>query len=170
MELRRAARAALAGAFLAGGALAGATTVAGPIPPGWERFSDERAGYAVCYPRAFTPERRSANAIILTSPEGATIRITSGVGGSGEEPKIAQARQRVSLSEGGALIETETSGPDWFALSGTRGSQGFYLRTTDRGGRAVSFTLEYPVRLQRRWQQVAGTIGNCLEVQPLPAE
>jgi hypothetical protein len=152
--------------FLLGGMLAPAAD------PGWQRYSNGRFGFSVCYPPELVPQGESDNGDGQTfkSRDGKVTVLAYGgfemlpeKGRSGLQQELgfalAGARDR-HFSVGYQLVK-----PHFFVVSGASpAGMVWYRRTQEIQDRAVTLDFEYPAAARAQMDPLVVKMTGCLAV------
>ena len=138
----------------------------------WKTYGNARYGYSLCYPAdLFKPgsEPPAGDGVDFKGPPQTTLIATGGhdVPDLPDSPLPAKAEEEAKAVAGaGAKITYRASRPNWAVVSGTAGSNVFYVREIKARGVVAGFQLVYPKASAGLYTPIIARINGCLSVAP----
>lgn len=134
---------------------------------GWSRYRNERFGFAVDVPSAFTPvdpPSDNGDGRIFRSADGAELRVFGSYGATTVAQDFTAYKALVlnQLRQGGVNVTYRAQGNDWFAASGTKGGDIVYMKMVDGCGATHEAWLTYPVALRASYDPLVSRVARSL--------
>jgi hypothetical protein len=147
--------------LLASLGLAGLSSAA--LAESWLTYQNDRYGTTIDYPDSFKPEPPpdADDGRAFTSADGARFSVSASYGGIGSN--LAEYRAFIIKNiAAGQAVTYQTSGKNWFVISGTKGSDIFYERhMLSHGGEMTEdFVISYPSAAKAAYDPIVARMAK----------
>jgi hypothetical protein len=147
--------------LLAGFGFAGLSSAA--LAESWLTYQNDRYGTMIDYPDSFKPESPpdADDGRAFTSADGARFSVSASYGGIGSN--LAEYRAFIIKNlPAGQVVTYQTSGKNWFVVSGTKGSDIFYERhMLSHGGEMTEdFVISYPAATKTAYDPIVARMAK----------
>ena len=132
----------------------------------WRTYRNERFGTSIDYPSdRFSPgaPRASGDGLRFAAADGAAFTV-SAINNVLHQTLAAIENAVAKNLTGGERIARREHGPNWFAITGTRGNEIFYSRHLLSHRREIinDFEITYPTKLRRLYDPIVLRMANSL--------
>jgi hypothetical protein len=129
----------------------------------WLTYQNDRYGTTIDYPDSFKPEPPpdADDGRAFTSADGARFSVSASYGGI--DSNLAKYRAFIIKNlPAGEAVTYQTSGKNWFVISGTKGSDIFYERhMVSHGGEMTEdFVISYPAAAKAAYDPIVARMAK----------